>query len=444
MKNRLLSFFTDKSAPTPPLFVKLVLSGVLLVVMIARQPELLYQPRFFAEEGMKYFAYAFSSSLLDNLVTAHYGYYTLYNGIATSIATIFSPENAPLATTYLALGVQMLTVGMVIWGRSPVFDTVGKRLVVALAIPLVSYAEIWLNTIGMQYWFCLMTFLMLLEEPEADSRGVQTAKCGLLALGGMTGVVSCFMTPVFLLKSLQTRSRKFICYTAVLTVCSLLQVSAFLRSWLSHDQEVQMRLVANNPLALLTKTVIFQFAIPFSGRGVYEKPLLTELSEALNMLVLGIFNATPFSSGFVALPFTVGTVILLFIAYQGARGIMRPTIRYTLLSFILVSGFSVLFSVNMSGGPRYTFAPSIMLLTLLIALFGEPRRPVATRLFASLLIAGSLIANTAEFRASMALAFSPDYPDWREEVKIWRIVGPAYPLKIWPPPWSMYLQKKDR
>lgn len=444
MRNRLLSFFTDKSAPAPPLFIKLMMTGALLFVMIARQPELLYLPRFFAEEGMKYFAYAFNNSLADNLLTAHYGYYTLYNSIATSIATLFSLENAPLATTYIALGVQMLTVGMVIWGRNPVFDTVGKRLVVALAIPLVSYAEIWLNTIGMQYWFCLITFLMLLEDPESDGWRLQTAKCGLLALGGMTGVVSCFMTPVFLLKTLQTRSRKFICYTAVLTACSLLQVSAFLRSWLSHDQDVQMRLVANNPLSLLTKTVIFQFAIPFTGRGVYEKPALTEISERLNMFIVSIFDATPFSSGFVALPFAVGAVILLFIVYQGVTGIMRPPVRYVILSFIMVSGFSVLFSVNMSGGPRYTFAPSIMLLTLLIALFGEPRRHIATLLFAALLIAGSLTANTAEFRNSMALAASPYYPDWREEVKIWRIVGPAYPLKIWPPPWSMYLQKKER
>lgn len=428
----------------PALKSKILISFFSLIIMIFRQPELLYQPRFFAEEGTNYFSFAHNNSLFDTLVTAQYGYYTLYNSFATALATLSSLENAPLVTVYLALSVQMLTIGMVIWGDRPIFDATWKRLVIALTIPVVSYAEIWLNTIGMQYWFCVITFLLLLEDPTSDGWRIRLPKNALLFLCGMTGVVSCFMTPVFLLKAIETRSKKFITYTAILALGSLLQVSAFFRALHAHDPGLQMRLVANNPVSLLTKTVIYQFAIPFSGRGVYELPFLQDISEAINSLIIRIFSSTPFISGFFALPFTVGTIILLFLLYHSVTKFRQAEIRYIAIAFVLVSGLSVLFSVNMSGGPRYTYAPSVMLVTMLVFLTGYQRRNVSTFLFAILLIACSLTANATEFRKTMYLSYNSEYPAWREEVRKWRIVGPAYPLQIWPPPWKMYLQQKTK
>jgi len=89
----------------------LKIAAVLLVavIIIVRRPELMYQPRFSAEEGVNYFSYAFSHSWFQNLTYPQYGYNTLYNSLATSFAAMFPLETAPLATTYLAFLLQTAT-----------------------------------------------------------------------------------------------------------------------------------------------------------------------------------------------------------------------------------------------------------------------------------------------------------------------------------------------
>lgn len=88
--------------------IKLLLTVAVSVVIILRRPELLYIPRFWAEEGSTFFAYAFNNGFLTNLVSSHYGYFTLYNNLATSTAALFPLETAPLVTTWLALVAQSI------------------------------------------------------------------------------------------------------------------------------------------------------------------------------------------------------------------------------------------------------------------------------------------------------------------------------------------------
>ncbi|HZV81410.1 MAG TPA: hypothetical protein VFF53_04500, partial [Geobacteraceae bacterium] len=64
--------------------VRVLLTLAIALFVAWRQPELLTAPRFWAEEGTNFFAYAYAHSWWENLLHPQFGYYTLYNAIATS------------------------------------------------------------------------------------------------------------------------------------------------------------------------------------------------------------------------------------------------------------------------------------------------------------------------------------------------------------------------
>jgi hypothetical protein len=43
-----------------------------------------------------------------------------------------------------------------------------------------------------------------------------------------------------------------------------------------------------------------------------------------------------------------------------------------------------------------------------------------------------------DYRPTMVFAYSPDWPQWRQELSHWR-ANPAYQLRLWPAPFVMTL-----
>lgn len=417
-----------------PLFVAILV----IALNVLRCPDLLLTPRFFAEEGATYFAAAFRSSLLANILTAHYGYYTLFNQLATSLAASVPLDHAPLVTTLLALSVQVGISCYLLWGDLPLLHTLTRRAVLALAVPLVAWPGHWLTVIGAQCWLGAGTFFLLLAGGSGRQPRRLLLRSGYLALAGLTGVVSCFMAPAYLWRAIRERSREYFAYTGILTLSVLVHAGVFLSALGHRSPELAGRFPDTPLFPMVGKTVVYQFAVPFTGRGGYEEPLCITAGIAIKTAVENLFGVNLLIHDLFVVPLLVGAAVILltgFLLWQNRHGLEGQLI---MLSLVTVTLLSNLCSINATGGPRYYFIPSLMLLTLFLCGRDAGRYRLVQAL-AGLLLVSTLLANGYEFRSIMRKqAYDPAYPDWRAELALWRM-SPSHQIGIWPTPWTMNL-----
>ncbi|HZV82213.1 MAG TPA: hypothetical protein VFF53_08605, partial [Geobacteraceae bacterium] len=398
-------------------------------------PELLTAPRFWAEEGTNFFAYAYAHSWWENLLHPQFGYYTLYNAIATSLAAAAPLEYAPAVTTVLAGAVQVGVAAAVIWWRLPQLPALWQRVVIAFGIQFLAHPRIWLTTIGVQYFLCVLSFLILLEEGQSERRPPLSRQF-LLAFNGLTGVLSCFLIPAFLLKWHRERSRNHLRYALILAACLLLQTGVFAAALGSNDGGVDSRLRATAPLRLVARFIHFQFVVPFTGRVIWLNGAVRTVDDQITALLRPIIGNTPETCDYMVLQQLTGLVIIALLAVAAFAVRRRRDTGVVLTAFIVVATFSTLFSVNSSGGPRYTYAPSVMILVFTAVIARTADISVLLRRTAvGMLIAATLLCD---YRPTMVFAYSPDWPKWRQELAQWR-ANPAYQMRLWPAPFVMTL-----
>jgi len=421
----------------------LILVSVLVIALnILRCPELLVHPRFFAEEGATYFSGAFQQSFLANIFSAHFGYYTLYNQIATSLAAMAPLEFAPLVTTWLSFFVQIGISLYVLWGELPLLDTLFRRTVLALAIPLLAWPGHWLTVIGTQCWFGAGTFLLLLGANSSRLRSSYVLKGMYLGLAGLTGVISCFMAPAYLLRAAKEKSREYFAYAGMLLFCLGVHLAVLLQAVLTNSAEVSCRFVSNHLDSLLYKTIVYQFAVPFTGRGIFEQASVVAVGSGLKANLENIFGVNLLVYDLFMIPMAIGMMVMLITAIIIWQQRSRLDLQLIALSLLTVSVLSNICSAGLSGGPRYYFLPSLMLLTLFIGFWELKKIRVLTALTGCIILS-TLLLNGYEYRSIMLKqAVKPDYPDWQTEVEQWRKF-PAYEINIWPAPWKMMLSRQQ-
>lgn len=420
--------------------LKVLMLVSVIIISIFRKPELLYTPRFFAEEGTNYFSYAFNHSWLQNLFHPQYGYITLYNSLATSFAAMFPLEVAPLVTTYLAFMVQILASCVVIWADIPGLESNYKRFAVAISIPLLSYARVWLNTLEVQYMLCVIAFLMLLNNPISKYRLAGTVRQLLLVMCGLTGVVSCFIMPAFLYKAIITKSRQFVIYTVILTICSLLQIIVFLQTYFSSNTDLTNRFIQHSAatyIGIILNSIILQFFMPFFGRGIFNISFFSTVEIAIQSVY-----PTLIKFGYPLMPVLIGMLVIIVLIGFMIYTAESINTQLFLLCITLVATLSTLFSINTSGGPRYTYIPSIMIVVFLVSNCNNRIIRGSLRYISIVLISSSMLFKCIEYRPIMnGFAYDDNWPSWVNEVRMWR-ENNKHSLKIWPPPWQMQLKKQ--
>ncbi len=424
------------------LVVKCLMTLTVIIVAYLRQPEMLIEPRLWAEEGTNYFAFAFSHNWLINLVSPQFGYNTLYNSIATSLAAAVPLEYAPSVTTYLAFLVQVSVSSAVIWWDIPLLDSLFKRFVMAIFIQILAYARIWVTTIGVQYWLCILSFLILLYNHQTVSRRMSLLQNSLLVLNGLTGILSCMLIPAFALKYIKTGSRRVMTHTALLVGCLAVQGAVFGYAFMTNDAGLKLRFGDCTLTYMLSKLVTFQFSVPFFGLQLFDAPSVVNMEAGLRNALASMTGPSIFSYQFDLLQMGSGLLIICFFVLLSFRKCRQLDTQLIVISMLMVTIVSTYFSVNRSGGPRYTFAPSIMVMMLVVAAVNDKTLPRILSYLATILVMLSLTVSFMQYRGVMTgFAYDPSWPKWRDELSIWK-GNHTYPIKIWPPPWQMTLSEK--
>ncbi len=394
--------------------------------MVLRAPELLRTPRFWAEEGSVYFAEAFSHPSAAALLTPHFGYWSLGANGAALLATLAPLTMAPLVTTLLALLVQSLPIALVAWGAGTWRRSLAQRaaaVAVLVAIPLSG--ELWLNTINSQFYLAVATFLVLTAAPGTPRPRVVAP---ILALAGLTGVVSCFLTPLFVYRAARERRVDVGFNALVMVACSAVQLVMF---WsVLGDPGVARRF---SPLDLPTLGAILttnSLVWCFGGLHAAQSVATAVLSQ----------RGLP---EFAVVGWLLLGAVMLFLVW-GAAGVPRPQRVLIIGSFVLIS---VLSMVAASGsrsdkwvmivpgfGGRYFYAPNVILTLLVLANLRRDNSRLRQAL-AVLFLSAAIFHGLRQFRDVPVSG-----PLWRDEVPMWE-ADSQHQLRIWPLGWTARLTR---
>ena len=197
------------------------------IVIVARRPDVVLRPQFWAEDGMQFFARAYNEPGFATLVAPYGAYYQTFPRIAGFVAQWVAFPSAPLVMALLALGVQAIPPAFLLSNRfAGVAPHLGQRAVLAAVLLLVPNAmEVHVNVTNSQVHLALLAFLVLLAESRS-SLAWRAFDVAVLLLSGASGPFCVLLVPVAVLCCWRQRDRWSVARLLCLLVPVALQLAA--------------------------------------------------------------------------------------------------------------------------------------------------------------------------------------------------------------------------
>ena len=400
-----------------------VVFGLVAFLTIAREPSLLVEPRFWAEEGTAFFQQAMSSDWHSLVWMPFRCNYFLFPRIATLLSANLLPLSyAPLLTTLVAFAVQMTPFFIILFLPQRMFMTVVQKFMACMIVLFLAPApEIWLTSTNSHWHAVVGSALLLIIDFQRLTRAQKVTAGTLVVLFGLSGVPSNFVLPMYWLKHFMARTRISFRMALLATVACCAQLLAVGYGYAAGQMEGRLESFDLNAwlFRLLKQPVTFIF---------WQSPLLPEtvLQEYSPLLI------------------TCVLVMLLVAAFSVLIVLVRPFENQDILLLfgcvLLLFPLMLTFSLNMGGGARYMYPPGVLLLLLFLAriLKDLPSRlTVRNMLLVSLLGLASInggalyLENRHLATAGHRPTFREDWPRWSEEVSRWKL-DPAYKLRVHP------------
>jgi len=414
------------------LYNRLAISIIAPLIIVFRDPSLFIAPRFWAEEGAFWFAYAFSHNWIDTIFSAFCGYYNFYPHIAALLASRIVPlEYAPVVTTVMAFIVQVIPVMIIVWDDSILWNSSLKKITwTAIILLAPESSAIWLNTNGSQYYLSLITILILLADTGLGSLFKKYFYRMLVMIAGLSGVLSCLITPFFFFKAWRTKNHENFIQAGILFVCSLVQLSIVFST--QHPDRLNHPDLATVALIVLVRNFIAPFSI--------------SLASQFRTFLLNFYNNSIFSMiGYGAL------ITEIMVLWYFKRKISDKKSILIIGSFLLLTFFSTYFAIagkngmallNARVGNRYYYTTNVLVLVMIfLSIDFQSRRftHIVTSGLSIILLAIALIQGGSIFINGKLK--KENWPIWRKEIVIWK-KNPSYKPKIWPTGWRVILKKK--
>ncbi len=431
---------TFQSPRLPSLPEKTAVWGFFLLIIGLRAPEILISPRFWAEEGVLYFKYAYENSFLDGLlmvIGAGAGYLSLLVNIPITVAAHWLPlEYAPTVTTWFSLWVMLIPLWLILTGRSVLWDSPEKRYL-ALALiylaPTSAMPEIWLNTINLQVYAGIISLSLLFEVPAQTRSRLWTYR-SLLLLCGLTGPYTVFLSPVFFMKALLERSREAFWQLGIVGLASTIQFSLFL--YIKYSGALSgMKLGYFEIFKSAVYVVYYHVLTPLVGleflSTVAQKTLgVTAIQQAYQAQGVWAGLSAP---GILSLLLLVGLMVALWR--------LKPTRTQALLllAYACTSWLTTYGAIHGVPHNRYAVVAGLCLLLAMLNIVTWPVKRWSSGLVAGLL-GFALFQGVLHYQSHpIFLRYVQGNPRWANEVTAWRH-DPQHQLRVWPAPkWGFYL-----
>lgn len=407
------------------------IAAILLIVL--REPDLLIHPRFWAEDGAHFFEYAFHHDWLETLLF-HPDYRLLLSNLAAIAGNMVPIEYAPLPFALIWLVIICTAVGIVAFGQSHLWNTPAKKIVICAAIVFApSSEEIWLNGNGTQYYCALTTLLILCETKPFDNRERRYFFRVLLLASSLNGVLSCLLAPLFGIKAWRTRpNRESMVQLAVLAAGVTIQLVAIVEV----TDTTTKRAILSEVSTFGWMAAIKSLSLPFSIDVAQEV-------FRFNQHHLKYGSEGYFYAGMLFSAAWIGLLAAFAARLWKGDGI------YLVAGLAMIFVFSCVFGIAAGSkralliplnANRYFFVPSALAL-MTVAVSIAPLRRTWSRETWSIVTGLVLVLGLTNgiHRFYEAELSKPGWPDWRQEISVWRS-EPRYVPHIWPPRWFIDLR----
>ena len=414
------------AAPAVPLLGMLFAA----VLVVSRRPDAVTHAQFWGEDGKFYFANVYTHGVLRTLLVPIAGYLQEFPVLAAGAAQPFPLGSAPLVMNVLAIGAQVLPVGLLLSRRAETLspNLAVRALLAALYIGIPGQSEIDANAVNAQWHLAVSAALVLMLAPP-KRRYARAADGAILALSGMTGPFCVLLAPLaVLLRRARGRDVVPAWMPVLLGACAAAQVASIL--YLSHHLPSGFVATAR-PAAHVHPTPQLFWRIV--GGRVFLAP------------IIGDRAAIAFGYGVMVV--VVGAAGLLAAAYAARKG--PPELR---LFLALAAGVLTLALLNPMGGrwegladmsvtTRYFALPEFAVLASLVWYLGRGRPPVLRLLAAAAVLATFLVGMPREwnYQAYQSTNFAALAARFEQAPAGTRMVLPENPASN---AWRMVLVKR--
>lgn len=395
------------------LSIKILFLIVLGLLIYFREPGFFLSPRIWAEEGALYFQYAYQHSWSESLFASQLGYYSLFANLSAVIAAkLIELEYVARFFLIASLSVQLIPFGIILLSTSDIWkNNWSKVLGMSIVLFTLMSGEIWLNTINSQFYFALVTFLILLDDENTLTFVKKWVYRLLLALSGLTGILSVFLLPVFLISGYWTQSKERLIQMGILLVSGIFQAAVFLSSFtqesLYYTRFQGFDLMQLPPIILL-RSILLPLLGPDMSIGVFDGFIASNF-ESISMGLVSLLIITLFLYGFSTFIKTKERVL-----YIGAY------LCLLVLSIVSALGASNELLSSLHLAQRYFYVPNVILVLMIfrnMQLAVKNKNRLMTSL-CGLFVTLALVNGMTYFQYS--LSYHSADPKWENEVQEYR------------------------
>ena len=207
---------------------RIAIAGYVLLavgILVARRPDAVLHPQFWAEDGKVYFADAYNRGT-DALLTPGAGYLVLIPRLTALLAQPLGLAAAPVVFNLVGLTVQLLPALFILSSRfGRLIPSLPLRALVGLMYLLLPCEELHATVTNAQWHLAVLMCMVLVAAPP---RGVawRCFDIGVLVLGGLSGPLVLVIAPLALVRRLVSGERWFGVVTITTAAVSLVQLKA--------------------------------------------------------------------------------------------------------------------------------------------------------------------------------------------------------------------------
>ncbi len=227
--SRIDDFFVSlDSVPAKKTAVFLFVFISFVFVIIARRPDAVTYPQFYAEDGAFWFQEAYNNGALYSFLIPKQGYFQTISRIGAAIAQLPPIEFAPLTLNIIAIGIQTLPALFFLSSR---FNNIVPSFSVRLAISLIYLflphsRETHVNITNSQWRLAILMYLVMIAKDSAKFAW-KAFDFLALAIGGLSGPFSVILAPIFFLYQRAKKIKKPLLFVTISLTAAIQLAAAY-------------------------------------------------------------------------------------------------------------------------------------------------------------------------------------------------------------------------
>src|SRR5437764_4954451 len=186
----------DRQLPLfPGWCLQLVVFALGFAVVVARRPDAISNPQFWAEDGKFWYADAYNTGGIGLFFQPYYGFLHLVPRLTALVAQALPLRRGPLLFNLVAMVIEILPVQLLVSSRLSGLGSVSARLLLGfLCLSLPQTWEIRSTITNAQWHLALLAFLVLISGP-ARTRGWRAFDVLAVVASSLSGPFAFMLAP---------------------------------------------------------------------------------------------------------------------------------------------------------------------------------------------------------------------------------------------------------